>query len=66
MLFVSSIHSCQPQQAIEPSNTEQIETTESTYEFLKVVPPMIPTQKASVKVLSFQLMKPLIYEDLIS
>ena len=32
MLFVSSIHSCQPQQAIEPSNIEQFETTESTDE----------------------------------
>ena len=32
MPFVSSIHSCQPQQAIEASNIEQIETTESTDE----------------------------------
>ena len=30
MPFVSSMHSCQPQQAIEP--IEQIETTESTDE----------------------------------
>ena len=32
MPFVSSMHSCQPQQAIEPINIEQIETTESTDE----------------------------------
>ena len=32
MPFVSSMHSCQPQQAIEPSNIEQFETTESTNE----------------------------------
>ena len=32
MPFVSSMHSCQPQQAIESSNTEQIETTKSTGE----------------------------------
>ena len=32
MPFVSSMHSCQPHQAIEPSNTEQIETTKSTDE----------------------------------
>ena len=32
MPFVSSMHSCQPQQAIELSNIEQIETTESTDE----------------------------------
>ena len=32
MPFVSSMHSCQHQQAIEPSNIEQIETTKSTDE----------------------------------
>ena len=32
MPFVSLMHSCQPQQAIEPSNIEQFETTESTNE----------------------------------
>ena len=32
MPFVSSMHSCQPQQAIEPLSIEQIETTESTDE----------------------------------
>ena len=32
MLFVSSIHSWQPQQAIEPSNIEQFDTTDSTDE----------------------------------
>ena len=32
MTFVSSMHSCQPQQAIEPSNIEQFEITESTDE----------------------------------
>ena len=32
MPFVSSMHSCQPQQAIEPSNIEQFKTTESTDE----------------------------------
>ena len=32
MPFVSSMDSCQTQQAIEPSNIEQIETTESTDE----------------------------------
>ena len=35
MPFVSSMHSCQPQQAIEPINIEQIETTESTDESLQ-------------------------------
>ena len=30
MPFVSSMYSCQPQQAIESSNIEQLETTEST------------------------------------
>ena len=35
MPFLSSMHSCQPQQAIEPSKTEQIETTESTDESLQ-------------------------------
>ena len=30
MPFVSLMHSCQPQQAIEPSNIEYLETTEST------------------------------------
>ena len=32
MPFVSSMHSCQPQQAIEASNIEQIDATESTDE----------------------------------
>ena len=35
MPFLSSMHSCQPQQTIEPSKTEQIETTESTDESLQ-------------------------------
>ena len=32
MPFVSSMHCCQPQRAIEPSNIEQFKTTESTDE----------------------------------
>ena len=32
MPFVSLMHSCQPQQAIEPSNSEHLKTTESTDE----------------------------------
>ena len=35
MPFLSSMHSCQPQQAVEPSKTEQIETTEFTDESLQ-------------------------------
>lgn len=59
MPFVSSMHSCQLQQATEPSNIEQLETTEPTDESLQVVQPMIPAQRANVKALSFQFMKTL-------
>ena len=59
MPFVSSMHSCQLQQATEPSNIEQLETTEPTDESLQVVQLMIPAQRANVKALSFQFMKTL-------
>ena len=60
MPFASAMHRCQLQQAIEPTNIEQFETTESTDKS-----PQGSTtddsnkKKTSVKVLSFQFMKPL-------
>ena len=49
MPFLSSMHSCQPQQAIEPSKTEQIETTESTDESLQGGSTDDTTQKSKRK-----------------
>ena len=60
MPFVSSMHSCQPQQAIKPSNPvilSRLKLQRIQINLPKVVPPMIPTQKGNVRVLSFQFMK---------
>ena len=53
------MHSCQPQQEIEPSNIEQFETTESTVESPQGSFTDDTKERACVKVLLLQFMKPL-------
>ena len=54
---ISLMPSCQPQLEIKPILSRQ-NPQSLQINLVKVVPPMIPTQKASLSVLSFQFMKP--------
>ena len=71
MPFLSSMHSCQPQQAIEPSKTADWNHRVYRWISSRWFHWWYQHKKASVRVLSLQFMKPLrtkypIFEDLIS